>query len=72
MTAWVPRHPLTLSDTKPPETGGHTSVKKVLKPGEFDLERMQKALSGPSYMVPAGLSRAEFRQLIADVASGKR
>lgn len=38
------------------------------RPVIIDIERMQKALSLPAYVMPEGLSREEIRQFILDKA----
>ena len=37
----------------------------------FDIAQMEKAIEGPSYEMPSGLSREEFRQWMQDCADGK-
>jgi hypothetical protein len=46
-----------------------TPSKTGLKPGEFDRERMSKALAGPSITIPQGLSADEIGAFILDAAA---
>jgi hypothetical protein len=42
-----------------------------LGPVHIDIERMKRALAGPRWTIPNGLSRAERRRYITDCANGK-
>jgi hypothetical protein len=41
------------------------------QPVYFDRERMERALAGPRWTLPQGLTREQRRQYILDCADGK-
>lgn len=43
-----------------------------LQPGQFDRTRMEKALAGPRFEIPRGLSPAEIGEFIMSVAKRHR
>lgn len=54
-----------MSDNNNPS---NTNPPSVDAPILFDMERMEKALNGPTFTVPPGLSREQIRQYIIDTA----
>lgn len=48
---------------KPP----NSSTPPLYAPVFFDMERMEKALQGPTFTVPPGLTREQVRQHMLDV-----
>ena len=53
--------------------GAAVEIRDVMdgEPIHIDIERMKRALAGPRWTIPPGLSHEELSQFINDCAAGK-